>query len=185
MDRYDDNGKSGEVTVWDPVVRLFHWSLVVMFTIAFLTGDEWDLAHEIAGYIVVTLLAIRILWGFAGTRYARFSDFIYRPSTIVAFMRDSLRFRAPRFLGHNPAGGAMVIALLTVITGLSVTGVLLTMENYRTAKWLVQTHEVLANGALLLIALHVVGVLLASFEHRENLIKSMVTGKKRSDSAER
>lgn len=167
------------VTVWDPLVRIFHWSLVVGFAVAYLTGDEWDFAHEIVGYIVTTLIVIRVLWGFFGTRHARFRDFVYRPATVLGFVRDSLRFRAKRYLGHNPAGGAMVVALITVIAGLCVTGILLTFGAYRDAKWLEEIHEVLANGALVLIGLHVVGVALASFEHRENLVKAMINGKKR------
>lgn len=167
------------VTVWDPLVRIFHWSLVVGFAVAYLTGDEWDFAHEIVGYIVTTLIVIRVLWGFFGTRHARFRDFVSRPETTLAFVRDSLRFRAKRYLGHNPAGGAMVVALITVITGLCITGILLTIGAYREAKWLEEIHEVLANGALVLIGLHVLGVALASFEHRENLAKAMFTVKKR------
>lgn len=167
------------IMVWDPLVRIFHWSLVASFAFAYLTGDEWDFAHEISGYVITTLMVIRVLWGFFGTRHARFRDFIYRPATIIAFVRDSLHFRAKRYLGHNPAGGAMVVALIGVITGLCITGILLTIDAYREAKWLEEVHDVLANGALVLIGLHIVGVALASFEHRENLVKSMFTGSKR------
>lgn len=167
------------VTVWDPLVRIFHWSLVVGFAAAYLTGDEWDFAHEFVGYVIATLIAIRVLWGFFGTRHARFRDFVYQPATIIAFLRDSSRFRAKRYVGHNPAGGAMVVGLISVITGLCITGILLTFEAYREWKWLEETHEVLANGALILIGLHVLGVALASFEHRENLVKAMFTGQKR------
>lgn len=167
------------VTVWDPLVRIFHWSLVVGFAVAYLTGDEWDFAHEIVGFVIATLIVIRVLWGFFGTRHARFRDFVYQPATVLTFLRDSSRFRAKRYLGHNPAGGVMVVALITVIAGLCITGVLLTFGAYREAKWLEEIHEVLANGALVLIGLHVIGVALASFEHRENLVKAMFTGQKR------
>lgn len=167
------------LTVWDPLVRIFHWSLVVGFAVAYLTGDEWDFAHEIVGYVIATLIVIRVLWGFFGTRHARFSDFVYRPAAVLAFLRDSSRFRAKRYLGHNPAGGVMVVALITVIAGLCITGILLTVDAYRESEWLEETHEVLANGALILIVLHVLGVALASFEHSENLVKAMFTGKKR------
>lgn len=181
MDEFVAKTVEGETAVWDPVVRIFHWSLVGAFTIAYLTADEWDFAHEVTGYVVATLVVIRILWGFFGSEHARFRDFIYRPSVVLGFLRDSLRMRARRYLGHNPAGGVMVLALIAVICGLSITGVLLTFATYREAKWLEEIHEVLANGALVLIALHVVGVLLASFEHRENLVKSMFTGRKRTE----
>lgn len=92
------------VKVWDPVVRLFHWSLVIAFTVAWLTGDELKRIHEWAGYTIVGLLVIRILWGFVGTSYARFGNFLYRPSTVMKFLLDTARFRAKRYLGHNPAG---------------------------------------------------------------------------------
>mgnify|MGYP001161542093 CR=1 FL=1 len=181
MEEYDDKRINGEVAVWDPLVRVFHWSLVGAFAFAYLTSDEWDFAHEVVGYVVTTLIVIRILWAFAGTKHALFRDFIYRPSTVFAFLRDSLRMKARRYLGHNPAGGVMVIALLTSIAGLCITGILLTIEGYKEAKWLEEAHDVLANGALVLIGLHVVGVFLASLEHHENLVKSMFTGRKRTE----
>lgn len=168
------------VAVWDPVVRIFHWSLVTGFIAAYASGDEWDLFHEVVGYVVLTLLAIRILWGFIGSRHARFSNFLYRPRTVLKFLRSSIRFEAPRYLGHNPAGGAMVIALLMAVIGICVTGIFLTTETYGHVKWLEELHEMLANGTIVLIVLHICGVVLASIEHKENLVTAMFTGKKRS-----
>jgi len=182
MNTLQDGSKDSKlVEVWDPLVRVFHWALVVGFFAAYLTGDEWDLAHEIIGYFVAALIVIRLLWGLFGSKHARFKDFLYSPSVIVTFLRDSMRFRAKRYLGHNPAGGVMVLALLAAISALSVTGTLLTLENYRQLEWLEELHEGLANGTLVLIALHVLGVILASFEHQENLVKSMFTGRKRNE----
>lgn len=167
------------VRVWDPFVRFFHWSLVAFFTFAFVTGDEWNKAHEIAGYVIAGLVASRVLWGIIGTRYARFSNFIYRPSTIVGFARDSMTLKAKRYLGHNPAGGIMVVALLLAITAISVTGYMLTLDAFWGVEWVEEAHEAAAYGTLVLIGLHVAGVVFSSFEHRENLVKSMFIGHKR------
>lgn len=167
------------VRVWDPFVRIFHWSLVALFTFAFATGDEWDRAHEIAGYVIAGLVAWRILWGVVGTGYARFSNFVYRPSTILGFARDSMKLSAKRYLGHNPAGGLMVVALLLAITAISVTGYMLTLDAFWGAAWVEDAHEIAVYGTLVLIGLHIAGVAFSSLEQRENLVKSMFTGRKR------
>lgn len=171
--------QDGKVRVWDPLVRLFHWSLVGGFAVAYVTADEWDKAHELTGYVVAGLIAFRLIWGLIGSRHARFSDFLYRPATIVRFVKDSLALKAKRYVGHNPAGGAMVIALLLAITGISATGYMMTTDMFWGAEWVEDVHELLVNGTLLLIVLHVGGVILASFEHKENLVRSMITGLKR------
>lgn len=173
--------KSAEltITVWDPFVRIFHWSLVTAFTVAYLTSEDFDAIHQPAGYVVVALIAGRIVWGLIGTEHARFTNFMYAPSTIIAFLRDSLHLKAKRYLGHNPAGGAMVVALLIMISGICATGILMTSDAYHDAKWLKEFHELLANTTLALVALHIGGVALASYEQGENLVRSMFTGKKR------
>ncbi|MCL4767236.1 MAG: cytochrome b/b6 domain-containing protein [Hyphomicrobiaceae bacterium] len=172
-------GAAETVRVWDPFVRVFHWSLVILFAVAWATGDELQLLHEWAGYAIAVLLAARVVWGIIGTTHARFGDFIYRPSAVASHLADSLRFRARRYLGHNPAGGAMVVALLLTLALTAATGILMSGEAYRDAHWLEDIHEMAANLMLLLIGLHVAGVILASFEHRENLVKAMLTGRKR------
>ncbi|MBX6322499.1 MAG: hypothetical protein IRY94_11780, partial [Rhodospirillaceae bacterium] len=90
-----------EVRVWDPLVRLLHWFLIGAFVLAWASADEWDGAHVLAGYAVAAIVALRLAWGFVGPRHARFSDFLYRPGKILAFLGDTLRLRAPRHLGHN------------------------------------------------------------------------------------
>ena len=114
-----------EIKVWDPLVRLFHWSLVATFTIAWLTGDEESRLHELAGYAVIGLVLIRIAWGFVGTRYARFSDFVYRPSVALSYARDLTLGKSKRYLGHNPLGGVMVLALLASLLAAGITGLAL------------------------------------------------------------
>ena len=168
------------VKVWDPCVRIFHWSLVALFVVAFLTGDEIEWLHLTAGYAIAALVTLRIAWGFFGPRYARFSDFVKGPRAILAYVGKAIRLEAPRTLGHNPAGGAMIVALLLLLVGLSVTGILMTTDAFWGSKTLEEVHEVLAYATLGLVVLHVIGVVLASVEHGENLVKSMVTGRKRA-----
>jgi cytochrome b len=168
------------VRVWDPLVRIFHWSLVVLFAFAFLTGDEWQKPHETAGYIIAGLIGFRVIWGFAGSRHARFASFIYRPSTVAGFLTDTVRMKARRYLGHNPAGGLMVIGLLIAIAVISLSGWMMTTNAYWGVEWVEELHEAAAFTALGLVALHVGGVIVASFEHGENLVRAMVTGRKRA-----
>ncbi len=168
------------VRVWDPLVRIFHWSLVALFAFAFLTADEWDSAHELAGYTIGGLVALRIVWGLVGSRHARFTSFVKGPGTVLGFLTDSIAMRARRYLGHNPAGGAMVIALLLAIAIISATGWMMTTNAFWGVEWVEEVHEAASFGTLGLIALHVGGVILASVEHRENLVKAMFTGAKRA-----
>jgi cytochrome b len=145
--------------------------------------------------LVLALIAVRLVWGLIGTRHARFSDFVRKPSDVLAYVRDALRLRAPRYLGHNPAGGAMVIALMiaVVLTGLSglavygaeeLSGPLAPLMSALPGSWghfFEEVHEVMANLTLVLIVAHVAGVIFSSLSHRENLIGGMITGLKRRD----
>ncbi len=168
------------VKVWDPFVRVFHWSLVGLFAIAYVTGDEVEQVHIAAGYAIAALLALRIVWGFVGSRHARFADFVTSPREALGYMRDALLLRARRYVGHNPAGGLMVIALIVMLTGTCVSGYLMTTDAYWGSKVMEEIHGALANTTVALAVLHVLGVLVSSFEHRENLVKAMVTGRKRA-----
>lgn len=167
------------VRVWDSVVRVFHWGLGVAFFAAWWSGDDYETVHLVAGYAAAGLIALRIAWGVVGTGYARFSQFVRSPATVLSYLKDIATGREVRYLGHNPAGGAMVVALLAVIAAICITGWLLT-DLYWGSAVLERVHEVLTNLALGLIGLHVMGVLVASFRHRENLVLSMVTGRKRA-----
>jgi cytochrome b len=169
------------VRVWDPLVRIFHWTLATAFFTAWLSAEEWGFLHRSAGYVILSLVAFRLLWGFVGPRHARFTDFVRSPSAVIAFLRDTLRLRAPRYLGHNPAGGAMAIALLLALTVISGSGVMMTTDAFWGVRWVRELHEISVNFTLLLVALHVAGVVVASFEHRENLVSAMVTGEKRAE----
>ncbi len=167
--------------VWDPLVRVFHWSLVLAFTVAWLTGDELRRVHEIAGYVILGLVAFRLVWGVVGGAHARFTDFVYRPGTVIGYLGDMLRRRAKRYIGHNPAGGAMVVALLAMLTVTCATGVMMTTDAFWGVEWVEEAHEIASNAMLVLIGLHLAGVFAASAEHRENLVRAMITGLKRRE----
>ncbi len=169
------------IRLWDAFVSVFHWSLVMTFFTAWWAGDDHETLHLIAGYAAGALVAMRIVWG--GTGYARFAQFVRRPSTVLSYLADIATGREVRYLGHNPAGGAMIVALLALIAAICVTGWLLT-DLYWGSAVLERVHEVLTNVALGLIGLHVLGVVLSSLRHGENLAAAMVTGRKRAADAD-
>lgn len=202
------SGRNQRVSVWDPAVRIAHWLLVLAFAIAYLTAEEEtespDLLHVWGGYVVGAVVAFRFVWGFVGSEHARFSDFVCGPLAALRYLIDLVLGGAKRYLGHSPAGGAMVLALLvclagTVGTGLVVYGeegkgplagiVLVTSSPHHAQNsserkeaeesLLGELHSTLANVTLLLIVFHILGVGLASFAHRENLVSAMINGKKR------
>lgn len=192
-----------DIKVWDPFVRFFHWVVVVSFFIAYITEDELMWLHEFAGYTILVLVIARILWGIVGTRYARFSSFICKSSTVKQYFKDSIRFKSKRYLGHNPLGGAMVITLLVMLiltswSGIEADGSGLTGNtafNIELIKAAIadddndggasevweDIHEFFANATLFLVFLHVAGVIFSSIAHGENLARAMITGRKRKD----
>lgn len=202
--------RNGTVRVWDPLVRIGHAILILGFAIAFVTEGEPAWLHEWAGYAVGATVATRIVWGFVGPRTARFASFVVAPAAALTYLRRLLVFAAPRHLGHSPAGGIMVVALLaslavTTISGVAYLGLsrdrgplapLLGAEAAalrvaaeqrgerkfrRPGRWLKEVHEAAANITLLLVIAHVGGVVLASIAHRENLPRAMITGRKAAD----
>lgn len=187
--------KTSWIKVWDPLVRVFHWTLVAAFATAFIVEDELLGVHTWAGYLVLGLIAVRLVWGFIGTRHARFSDFVRGPGAVLGYLRNLFNPNAPRHLGHNPAGGAMVIVLLLLVTATGLSGLatygaqemagplagMLSGVSSQTGHWFEETHEVLANLTLAAIVLHVLGVLISSLAHRENLVRAMFDGRKRGE----
>lgn len=183
------------VKVWDPLVRSFHWILVIAFFTAYITEDDFLSVHVFAGYTVLGLILFRLLWGLVGTRYARFSSFVTRPRVAWQYLKDTLLFRAKRYLGHNPAGAAMIVLLLislllTTFTGLAIYGA--SESAGPLAGWLgnigetgedaiKEVHEFFANFTIVLVVLHVGGVIFESLAHRENLVRAMFNGYKKAD----
>jgi cytochrome b len=213
------NAANNTIKVWDPFVRIGHWTLVVAFFVAYFTEDELLTQHVWAGYIVAGVVVFRIVWGIVGSEHARFNDFVRSPGTTMRYLFDIATNKAKRYVGHNPAGGAMVIALLAVLivttfSGLKIYAIeenagplagavgsgvndpaLFALVSSAYAdddkddnrhgsnresdeEFWEEVHEVSANLAVMLILLHIVGVIVASLSHRENLVKAMVTGRK-------
>ncbi len=210
------------IKVWDIAVRVFHWTLVGCFVIAFISSENSRKLHVIFGYSVLFLALFRIFYGFVGTKYARFSDFIYRPPQIMDYLKGLLIGRPKHYLGHNPAGGFMIIILLLSLLSLTLTGLKAygvkghgplakheisfmseafadsdekgehdnhkrrnrsdkdfqrTEKNEKDEFW-EEVHETIAYLTLFLVSIHIMGVLVSSLVHRENLIKTMITGRK-------
>ena len=182
--------KASQIKVWDPFVRFFHWALVSAFTIAYFTEEDLLEIHSWAGYLVLILLCVRFAWGFIGTRYARFSDFIYSKETIIQFLKDTLNLKAKRYIGHNPAGGAMIILLMASLFITTTSGIILLGADEHAgplAAWFTrpesmwadifeELHEFFANFTALLVIVHLAGVFLESRIHKENLARAMISG---------
>ncbi len=187
--------ETDQIRVWDPLVRFFHWSLATAFLVAYACGEDILSVHTWAGYWILTLLTVRFCWGFIGSRHARFSDFTYRPSVIIGFLKDTVQLRAKRYIGHNPAGGAMVILLMISLSATALSGLLLfgaaeqagplaywfTDSSSFGDKALEEIHEFFGNFTLLLVLIHIAGVVVESLIHRENLVSAMLSGFKRSE----
>ncbi len=165
--------------VWDPLVRVFHWSLVASFAVAWFTPRSAENFHHWAGYVAGGLVFMRLLWGILGTPYARFSQFVRTPKCVVRYLLAILSGREARYIGHNPAGGMMVLALISIMAVISLTGWMMTTDVYFGEDWVQNLHSVSAHCLLLLVFVHVGGVLLASVRHQENLVRAMITGRKR------
>jgi cytochrome b len=214
------------IRVWDPIIRIGHWSLVLSFFVAYFTEDEFLTQHVWAGYVVGVVVCIRLVWGLIGSKHARFSDFVRSPAATFRHLGDLMQHRAKRYIGHNPAGGAMIVALLIGLSGITFSGVMLYAieedagplagwvaagntssslpsiistaraddddddeyeedgehgEDESAEEFWEEIHEFFANLMLLLIAAHVAGVLYSSYVEKENLVKAMITGRKRID----
>ncbi len=186
--------------VWDPAVRIGHWLLVVGFFINYIMEDEVMTLHVWIGYALLAVVLFRVLWGFVGSEHARFGDFVRSPATVWQYLGSLVRGKARHYRGHNPAGGIMILLLLACMGALAFSGVVLYALEEQAgplAGWVVEagegdaravwsaeehfweeTHEVLVNVMLGLVVVHVVGVVVASRLHKENLVRAMITGRK-------
>lgn len=189
MNTATPTGTPGQIKVWDPFIRIFHWSLAGFFLIAFITEDDWLYLHSFAGYAILALLAFRVCWGLIGTRYARFSSFVFPLATVRDYLRSLLSGSPRHYLGHNPAGGLMILVMLVLLLLTCLSGVatlaaegLGPLANTWVAglpeHWLEEVHEVLANLMLLMVIVHLGGVVVSSLLHKENLVKAMLNGRK-------
>ena len=169
----------GSISVWDPLVRIFHWSLAFAFFAAYLLGDDGGELHEVIGYVALGLVGFRLLWGMIGSRHARFSSFIPSTGVLLRYLKDLLARKEARYIGHNPAGAVMIVALLATVAATGVSGWMLTIDALWDAEWVEELHEALAAATLFLVGLHIAGVFFSSLRHRENLVTAMLTGRKR------
>lgn len=179
--------------VWDLFIRFFHWTLVLGFATAYLSGEfHYAELHTLTGYALCLLVLARLYWGFRGSRYARFSSFVFSVEETRAYLRAMVAGHPRHYFGHNPAGALMVFALLATVASLLLTGLmtlsvidfegpLLFLANLvsdETSYSIRHLHEFLPTVALVLVALHLMGVVSGSIQHKENLVRAMVTGKK-------
>lgn len=165
-----------KILVWDIPTRLFHWLLAGSFAVAYLTAEAegWENVHYTAGFTLLGLIAFRLVWGLVGSRYARFSEFCYGPSAVLAYIK-SLRSNPRHFIGHNPLGSMAVFLLLGLGIATASSGWLMYLSG---SDWLEEPHELFANAMLALVVLHIAGVIISGKLHKENLSRAMVTGLK-------
>jgi cytochrome b len=171
------------IRVWDPFVRAFHWTLVISFLVCWFSAQAWEGLQAWAGYVAGTLALARVVWGFVGGGYARFTQFVRAPRVVFAYLAAIARGSEARFLGHNPAGGAMIVALLAVVAATVASGYALTTDTFWGSATAQHLHSLIAHGLALLVVVHLVGVALASLRHRENLVRAMIVGEKRAPAA--
>lgn len=183
--------------MWDLPTRVFHWSLVFFVLLSWFTGDDDAegtafILHVFSGYAVFLLVIFRVFWGFAGNRFARFASFLVGGRAVGRHLGSVLRFKPEKHLGHNPAGGWMIVALLGVLGVTTVTGLMAAAENAGAllhgivpvflSKGAAGVHHILGeNLILLLVAIHLLGVIVESLLERQNLARAMVDGRKRTD----
>jgi cytochrome b len=172
------------ILVWDAPTRAFHWLQVLSFGAAYLTAfsERMRNYHVALGYILLGLLVFRLLWGFIGTRYARFRSFLFNPKEVVVYLLTMIKGKPAHYLGHNPAGSVSVWLLLALGLFICVTGVMALQDD--ASDVVVDLHGLATNVMLGVILLHLIGVLMSSILHRENLVRSMFTGYKSAESDE-
>ena len=170
------------VAVWDLPLRLCHWALAASVLVAWFSASVDDAVHEISGYMALSLVAFRILWGFVGPRYARFRDFVPTPRVLLRYLSDLAQGRTTRYLGHNPAGAAMTVLLLVLLAIATITGWMQLTRRFFGVTWVEMVHTYSSNLVLVLAIVHVLGVLLMCWLQKENLVRAMITGRKRAAS---
>lgn len=166
------------ILVWDWPVRLGHWLMVGGFIVAWLTAESetWRLVHALSGAVVIAVALFRLPWGFIGSRYARFVDFVRGPRAVAGYVGSMLNLQPDHHTGHNPAGGWAIVALLGLGILCGVSG--WAIYNDIGGHWLEELHEGLAASMLTVVIVHVAGVISGSVLHGENMVRAMITGHK-------
>ena len=173
-----DKAGNKKILVWDLPTRIFHWLLVASFIAAYVTSESEKLRdwHMVSGYLLAGLILFRILWGFVGTKYAKFLEFVRGPAEVLDYLNRLFSKESKHYIGHNPAGAVAILLLLTCGLAMGATGWML--FNDLGGSFIEESHEALASLMLTIVIVHVFGVLLSSVLHKENLIQAMVTGYK-------
>lgn len=174
-------GRSGarDIAVWDPLVRLIHWSLALTVLLNGAITEEEGTAHEWVGYVALALVATRLLWALVGPRPARFSAFPPSPGRAVAYLRDMFAGRRTVHLSHNPLGALMVYNIWLTVIAMGVTGHMMTTIGFFGIDWVEEAHEAAFAWLIVSVALHVAGVMFDTWRSRVNLVRAMVGGRKR------
>jgi cytochrome b len=168
-----------KLLVWDPVVRALHWVVALGCALDLFVFDDGKATHRYIGYAVFSALIIRVVWGFVGTRRARFSDFTPSLRQLADYLSALIHGREPRYVGHNPAGAVMILTLMALLAAVSITGVLLTSDANFGNERLEAIHEAFANAILVFAGLHAAAAIVTGWRHKENLVLAMITGYKR------
>jgi cytochrome b len=167
------------VKVWDWPLRAFHWSLAFFVLLAWFTPGKSDSLHRFAGYAVIVLIAFRIGWGLFGTRYSRFRALGRRLRAAPGYLASLRRGKSGRYRGLNPAGSAMLVAMLLLLAVSTITGWMSTTVRFFGVPWVEDTHGYVSDAVIVFVGIHVLGVLVMCVLQRENLIRAMITGWKR------
>lgn len=168
------------VLIWDAPVRVFHWLLVLCFAGAWVSAESerWRLVHVTLGYTMAGLVVFRLVWGLIGTRHARFADFVRGPQAVARHLQAMVRLEPEAHAGHNPVGALAIVALLGLTLVITATG--WAALNEVGGEWLAQLHDGAASLMMAVAGVHVAGVLLGIWLQHENLVRSMITGRKRA-----
>jgi cytochrome b len=171
------------VPVWDLPLRLLHWATALCVLVAWFTPNAYDTLHRSAGYAVLVLVPVRLVWGLTGTRYSRFRNPLRVGRALPRYLMDVARGRSRRYLGLNPAGSAISMAMLILLVISGVSGWMQVTLRFFGVAWVQDTHTYASDAVMVLALVHVLGVLLMSIRQRENLVRAMITGWKRSGAA--
>lgn len=167
-----------KIHVWDRFVRAFHWALVICILLNFFVLEEGETPHRWLGYLATALVCARIVWGFVGSRYARFSDFFPTPAKIVRHVKNVRSGTHDDYPGHNPVAALMIFALMGLVLALGITGYMQGTDAYWGEDWVQELHGALASTLIALAGLHAVAAIVMGRIERTNLVHAMLTGVK-------
>lgn len=181
--------KENTLIVWDSLTRVFHWGLAFFFVVAYFFESEGLKLHVHVGYTILLLVLFRLVWGAIGSKYSRFTNFIVSPRVSLSYLVSIWQGKSKHYIGHNPAGAVMIVTLLLMLLVTAFTGMILyslqgsgPLANTFFQSWpgglLSNVHDLAANISIGLIVIHIIGAVASSVVQEENLVKSMVTGKK-------